>query len=184
MHNSCNIHSIANSYTVTDKLHRAGDRLSITGCRQPTDCGCSSFHPTIGTEAFILSTLATPMPSHDITRNSHTSRGLFLCFRFCLGPVLCNSEVSLSVMASARFLRCSSASSSRPSVRDSLESSAHLPCELTLLSFGLPSPVCIPLTLEGFADLSCSFCQKEAQVCRSLRYFELTAHVSIHGGGW
>jgi hypothetical protein len=26
-----------------------------------------SFHPTIGLEAFILSTLSTPMPSHDIT---------------------------------------------------------------------------------------------------------------------
>jgi hypothetical protein len=45
--------------------------------------------------------------------NSHTSRGFFLHFRFCLGHVLCNSEISLSVMASTRFLRCSSASSSR-----------------------------------------------------------------------
>ena len=77
MHNSCNIHSIANSYTVTDKLHRTGDRLSITGCRQPTNYGCSSFQLTIGTEAFILSTLTTPMPSHDITREfSHFSRVL------------------------------------------------------------------------------------------------------------
>jgi hypothetical protein len=28
--------------------------------------------------------------------NSHTSRGFFLRFRFCLGHVLCNSELSLS----------------------------------------------------------------------------------------
>jgi hypothetical protein len=87
MHNSCNIHSIANSYTIIDKLHRAGDHLSITGCRQPTNYGCSSFHPTIGTEAFILITLATPVPSHDITREfSHFSRVLppfFLLFGSC-----------------------------------------------------------------------------------------------------
>jgi hypothetical protein len=30
--------------------------------------GVLPFHPTIGSEAFILSTLATPVPSHDITR--------------------------------------------------------------------------------------------------------------------
>jgi hypothetical protein len=76
--------------------------------------------------------------------NSHTSRGFFLRFRFCLGPVLCNSELSLSVMASARFLRCSSASSSRPSVHDSLESSAHLPCELMLSLSVSPLP-CVSL---------------------------------------
>jgi hypothetical protein len=85
MPDSCNIHSIANSYTVTDKLHRVRNHLSITGCRQPTDCGCSSFHPTIGSEAFNLSTLATPVPSHDITREfSQFSRVLSL-FLLLLG---------------------------------------------------------------------------------------------------
>jgi hypothetical protein len=138
------MHSITNSYTVTAKLHRVGNHLSITGCRQPTDCGCSSFHPTIGSEAFILSTLATPVPSHDITREfSQFSRVLSLFFSFCSGPIFCNSELSHSVVASTRFLRCSSASSSRPSIRDSLESFAPLPWEL----FHLVWCLCLPLLL-------------------------------------
>ena len=85
MHNSYNIHSIANSYTVTDKLHRAGDHLSMTGFRQPTDCGCSSFHPTIGTQAFIISTLATLVPSHDITREFSQFSSLLSLFQLHLG---------------------------------------------------------------------------------------------------
>jgi hypothetical protein len=64
--------------------------LSITVDHRPTDCGCSPFHPTIGSEAFILSTLATPVPSHDITRE---------LLQFLRG--------SFSVTASARFIRCS-----------------------------------------------------------------------------
>ena len=112
--------------------------------------------------------------------NSHTSRGFFLRFRFCLGHVLCNSEISLSIMASMRFLICSLASSSWPSVHDSLESSTHLPCKL-MLSFCLLFHL-YPSYLWRFSDLSCSFCQKEAQVCRSLRHFGLTAHVSISWG--
>jgi hypothetical protein len=82
--------------------------------------------------------------------NSHSSRGFSLCFSFCSGPVFCNSELSHSVVASTRFLRCSSASSSRPSVRDSLESFAPLPCELPPSSGASFSRVCVPLTWEGF----------------------------------
>jgi hypothetical protein len=64
--------------------------LSITVDSQPTDCGCSPFHPTIGSEAFILSTLATPMPSHDITRE-----------------LLQFLRDSFSITTSARFIKCS-----------------------------------------------------------------------------
>jgi hypothetical protein len=39
-----------------------------TRCIQPTNCGCSPFHPTIGLDAFTLSTLATLVPGHDTTR--------------------------------------------------------------------------------------------------------------------
>jgi hypothetical protein len=40
--------------------------------------------------------------------NSCSSQGLFLCFSFCSGSVLCKlSEISFSVMASVRFIRCS-----------------------------------------------------------------------------
>jgi hypothetical protein len=75
--------------------------------------------------------------------NSHSSRGFSLCFSFCSGPVFCNSELSHSFVASTRFLRCSSASSSRPSVRDPLESFAPLPCELPFSSrVSFSSPLC------------------------------------------
>jgi hypothetical protein len=60
---------------------------------------CIPFHPTIGSEEFTLSTLATPMPSHDITRESMS----FL-------------RDLLSVTTSLRGLSdASSTSSSRPS---------------------------------------------------------------------
>ena len=85
MPDSCNIHSIANSYTVTDKLHRVRNHLSITGFRQATNCGCSSFHPTIGLEAFNISTLATPMPSHDITRELSLFSRVLSLFQFLFG---------------------------------------------------------------------------------------------------
>jgi hypothetical protein len=53
-------------------------------------------------------------------------------------------------VASARFLRCSSASSSWPSIRDSLESFVPLPCDLSPSSGASFSRVCVPLTWEGF----------------------------------
>ena len=64
--------------------------LSITSCIQPTNCGCVPFHPTIDSKAFILSTLATPMPSHDIPREFMPSL----------------REISLCHNESARFIRC------------------------------------------------------------------------------
>jgi hypothetical protein len=49
------------------------------------NCGCLSFHLTIGKEAFILSTLATPVLGHDITKEfSQFSRVLSL-FQFLFG---------------------------------------------------------------------------------------------------
>jgi hypothetical protein len=174
------MHSITNSYTVTAKLHKVGNRLSITSCRQPTDCGCSSFHPTIGSEAFILSTLAPPCQAMISPGSSHSSHELCLYPNFYSGPVLCNSKLSLSIMASARFLICSSTSISRPSIHEFTGAS---PLRAYALLSHVSSPLCIPLSLEGFFNLSCSFCHKESQVCRSLRYFGLTTHVSIHGGG-
>jgi hypothetical protein len=82
--------------------------------------------------------------------NSHSSRGFSLCFSFCSGLVFCNLELSHSVVASARFLRFSSASSSQPSILDSLESFTPLPCELSPSSGVSFSRVCVPLTWEGF----------------------------------
>jgi hypothetical protein len=78
--------------------------------------------------------------------NSHTSRGFFLHFRFCLGPVLCNPELSLSRLWPRRGFSDAPQHQARgPLVRDSLESSAHLPCELTL-SFCPVSPLpCVSL---------------------------------------
>jgi hypothetical protein len=73
--------------------------LSITVDHRPTDCGCSPFHPTIGSEAFILSTLATPVPSHDITRE------LLQFLRDSLFSAIPH-RLSLS-LSSARFIRCS-----------------------------------------------------------------------------
>jgi len=78
-------------------------------------------------------------------RSSHSSRGFSLCFTFCSGPVFYNSELSHLVVASARFLRCSSESSSRPSIHNSLESFAPLPCELLPSSGVSLSPVCVSL---------------------------------------
>jgi hypothetical protein len=58
--------------------------LSITSCNQPTECGCSPFHPTVGSYAFTLSNLATPVPSHDITReNSTNSHRSSLWYNLC-----------------------------------------------------------------------------------------------------
>jgi hypothetical protein len=50
-------------------------------------------------------------------------------------------------MASTRLLRCSSTSSSQPSVRDSAGAS---PLRAYAPSSRVSSPLCIPLTLEGF----------------------------------
>ena len=77
--------------------------------------------------------------------NSHTFRRFFLYFLFCLGPALCNSELSPSFMASTRFLRCSLASSSRPLVHDSLKSSVHLPFELMLFFLPVSPLPCVSL---------------------------------------
>jgi hypothetical protein len=60
--------------------------------------GVSPFHPTIGSEAFILSTLATPVPSHDITREL-----LQFLRKSCN---LLPQTLSLS-QSSVRFIRCS-----------------------------------------------------------------------------
>jgi hypothetical protein len=158
----------------------AGDRLSITGCRQPTDCGCSSFHPTIESEAFILSTLAIPVPSHDITREFSQFSGVMSLSQLLLG------SCSLQLRAFSFGYGLGEVSQMlfhiklATFVRDSAGAS---PLQDYALPSRVSSPFCIPLTLEGFVDLSCSFCQKEAQVCRSLRCFGLTTHVSIHGGG-
>ena len=79
------MHSITNSYTVTTKLHRVGNHLSIIDWCQPNDYGCSFFHPTIGSEAFILSTLATLVPSHDITREFSQFSGVLSLFQLLFG---------------------------------------------------------------------------------------------------
>jgi hypothetical protein len=85
------------------------DCLSITGGRQLTNCGCSSFHLAIGSEGFILINLETPMPSHDITKElSQLSRILSL---FQLLPGLCSLQnfryFSSFLWPWMRFIRCS-----------------------------------------------------------------------------
>jgi hypothetical protein len=110
--------------------------------------------------------------------NSRSSQGFFLC------------SASARVLFSATFRDFSllwprrglsdahSASSSWPSIHYPLESSTHLPYELALSSCVSSLVVCVYLSyLPSFwkvPDLSRSFCQKEARVCRSLWYFGLT----------
>ena len=68
MHISKHSQDIQLYFIVTTQIYRVWEYLSISDCIQLPDCGCSPFHPTIGSKAFILSTLDTPVPSHDITR--------------------------------------------------------------------------------------------------------------------
>jgi len=56
------------NHTIQFKCTGYRKYLSITSFIQPNDCGCFPFHPTIGSEEFVLITLATPVPSYDITR--------------------------------------------------------------------------------------------------------------------
>jgi hypothetical protein len=44
--------------------------LSIAIDIRPTHYGCSYFHPTVGSDTFTFSILATPVPTHDTTRES------------------------------------------------------------------------------------------------------------------
>jgi hypothetical protein len=81
------------------------------------------FHPTIGSEAFILSTLATPVPSHGITKefmpifndpfSFTSSTRIITCFLSIKLAAFYSSlvlyillEISLFVTALTRFIRC------------------------------------------------------------------------------
>jgi hypothetical protein len=138
------------------------------------------FLPTIGSEAFILSTLATPVPSHDITRElCHLSETFSLsqypCEVYQMLPQHQARVQVLQVMFSALPFGS----------HISFRACAPIWCLSSCCPLSLPSVcVCIlPSFFRKVSDLSCSFCQKEARVCRSLWYFGLTTHVSIHGGG-
>jgi hypothetical protein len=63
-------HSQENSALSYSLIIQGTKYLSIIIDSRPTNCGCSPFHPTIGLDAFTLSILATPVPSHDTTRKS------------------------------------------------------------------------------------------------------------------
>jgi hypothetical protein len=119
--------------------------------------------------------------------NSHSSRGFSLCFSFCSGPVFCNSELSHSVVASTRFLRCSSASSSWPSVRDSLESFAPLPCELPPSSGVCPLPCVCPSYLGRFFFFFCRpirFLLSEGSSGPQVPVVLRTDNPCFHSWGW
>jgi hypothetical protein len=171
--------------------------LSITVDHRPTDCGCSPFHPTIGSEAFILSTLATPVPSHDITREllqflrdsfSVTASARFIrcslsikLTTFCSGHVFCKFSEILSLVLSSNQNNLSSFQ---------FFFSAGEPHTLFLFSLcisrsHIPLPGALFLhtffLLRKVLDLSCSFCQKETRVSLGLQeklaplwYFGLT----------
>jgi hypothetical protein len=94
-------------------------------------------------------------------------------------PFLCILlEISLSITTSMRFIRCS------PSIKLTTIG-FFLAREIPSRDLSSSFPVCIlPSFLRKVFYLSCSFYKKEDWVCRSLWYFRLIAHVSIHGGGW
>jgi hypothetical protein len=178
-------HSIITSIV----LHRAWKYLSITVDHQPTDCGCSPLHPTIGSEESILSTLATLVPSHDITRE--LSQFLWDSFSVSASAQVlfsANSQRSLSRSWPRQVLSdAPSTSSSRPSVHHPLERSTRSP--LCLYFFLARTH----LLLGRLPFLSCSFCQKETRVSLGLRDSVVLQadsllspqpdHASIHGGG-
>jgi hypothetical protein len=167
--------------------------LSITVDHQPTDCGCSPFHPTIGSEAFILSTLATPVPSHDITREllQFLRDSLSLCHRdssaglsdapsasssriFCSGHVFCKFSEILSLVLSSNQNNLSSFqfffSAGEPHTLPLFFciSGSHIPLVCLLLVF-LHVFLHAFLLLRKVLDLSCSFCQKETRVSLGLQ---------------
>jgi hypothetical protein len=124
--------------------------------------------------------------------NSHGSQGFFLYFRFCSSSILCElSEISLSVMALARFIRCSLSIKLMAFYPLSpLDISTHLPYDI--LCSRLLSPrlsMCIYFTfllLEGSRPitflLSEGISGLEVSMVLWADILQLD-HAPIHGGG-
>jgi hypothetical protein len=60
----------------------------------PTDCGCSPFHPTIGSEEFTISTLATPCQAMLPQGNSTPTCVFFSCNNISLFPQVLPNQIS------------------------------------------------------------------------------------------
>jgi hypothetical protein len=127
-------------------------------------------------KAFILSTLATPVPSHDITRElSQFLRDSFSVSASAQVLFSANSQRSLLCHGLGEVYQMLTQHQAHGLLFIiSLESSACSP--LCLSMFFLVSIFCISFP-RMVLDLSCSFCQKGTQVslvCQTLRYFGLT----------
>lgn len=139
------------------------------------------FLPTIGLEALILSTMATPVPSHDITRELfHLSKKPSLCHSIPVRFIRCFLNIKLVF---GPFRSCSLHFLLVRASPSELELSSGVSPLVVFFPYR-PCVYILPSFFWKVSDLSCSFCLKEARVCRSLRYFGLTTLVSIHGGGW